>query len=198
MNNREKLQNLFVEHEGRLTTEDVVKAGIPTITLTRLVRSGIIESPERGIYIDANTFDDEMWTLQKKYPSIVFSHETALWIHGLSDRTPLHYSVTVPYNFYTVKLHQKQIKTYFVKPINIDIGLMINSKSPMGNSIRLYNVERTIIDMYRNRSRIDGSIITQAIQSYVKRKDKDLLMLHEYANIFRVTKLIHPVLEVLL
>ena len=42
------------------------------------------------------SFDDEMYRLQAKYASAIFSHDSASFLHDLTDRDPLQYSVTVP------------------------------------------------------------------------------------------------------
>ncbi|MEG1345075.1 MAG: hypothetical protein RSD14_06250 [Clostridia bacterium] len=50
---------------------------------------------------------DEYYTFQYKCPKAIFSHETALYFHDLSDRTPIIFMVTVPSNYNTRQLKDK-------------------------------------------------------------------------------------------
>jgi len=45
---------------------------------------------------------------------------------------------------------------------------------------------------------MDIAVVTEAVKQYVKRRDKNLNLLMEYAGIFRVSKIIRNYMEVLL
>src|SRR5665647_347374 len=64
---------------------------IPREYLKKLVECGKLERVYRGVYISPETFEDVMYYMQHKYPKIIYSHETALYFHGLTDRTPMKY-----------------------------------------------------------------------------------------------------------
>ena len=63
--------------------------------------------------------------------------------------------------------------------------------------IRIYNVERTICDIIRDRNKIDLQIFNTAINEYMKRKDKNLILLSEYAEKFKIGKILSQYMEVL-
>lgn len=63
----------------------------------------------QGIYISADTWEDELFILQKRYPAIVFDGETALYLHGLMDREYLEVHVGVPKEFNPYRLKEKEI-----------------------------------------------------------------------------------------
>jgi hypothetical protein len=62
----------------------------------------------------------------------------------------------------------------------------------------MYDVERTICDVIRNRNQMDVTIVIDAVKNYVKRKDKNIPKLMEYAKILKVDKILRKYLEVLL
>ena len=66
-----------------------------------------------------------------------------------------------------------------------------------GFAIRIYNVERTICDIIRDRNKIDLQIFNTAINEYMKRKDKNLILLSEYATKFKIEKILAQYMEVL-
>ena len=64
--------------------------------------------------------------------------------------------------------------------------------------IPIYDLERTICDLVRNRSSFEIQDFQTAIKNYTRRTDRDLNRLMSYAPIFRVEKLIRQYIEVLL
>jgi predicted transcriptional regulator of viral defense system len=197
MNYLEKLNILINEHNGIILTKHVTEARIPRVYIAQLIKSGILEQLERGVYIKKDSFDDEMYRLQIKYASTVFSHDTALFLHDLTDRDPIHYSVTVPAGYNSRNIQAMGIKVYSIKKELCELGLT-SCKTVFGRTIKCYNMERTICDIVRNRNGLDIEIVTSAIKRYTKRRDKNLPQLMRYAEIFRVSKILRSYMEVLL
>ncbi|MDD4565896.1 MAG: hypothetical protein PHE79_10550 [Eubacteriales bacterium] len=52
---------------------------------------------------------DGTYLLQCAHPNAVFSHETALFLHDLTDREPLQYAVTVKSGYNPVRLNEKGV-----------------------------------------------------------------------------------------
>jgi hypothetical protein len=67
-----------------------------------------------------------------------------------------------------------------------------------GHTVDAYNLERTICDCLRSRNKMDIAIVTDAIKQYVKRKEKNLTTLMQFAEMFSVTKSLRSYMEVLL
>lgn len=86
---------------------------------------------------------------------------------------------------------------FYVKPELHDIGI-IERKTTFGNSIRCYNVERTICDFLRCRNRCDEEMVISAIKNYALYEKKDLNLLSVYAKQLNVAKDLKKYLEVLL
>ena len=93
---KEKLLRFADKNGGVITTKIVTKIGISRSLLSLMVRKKELIKVERGIYILPNGVDDELFSLQNRFTRIIFSHETALYLSGYSDQTPLKYTVTVP------------------------------------------------------------------------------------------------------
>lgn len=67
----------------------------------------------------------------------------------------------------------------------------------MGNPVNVYDMERTICDIVRDRKRQDPEIFSKAWKFYLKNSLKDILKLRDYANIFGISEHIESILEVL-
>ncbi len=160
-------------------------------------KKGEIRRVSRGIYTATDSLADEMACIQARYQNAIFSHETALYLSGLNDRTPLAYCVTVPSGYNASSLKAIGVKVFFVKS---DLHLLgsITVKSPQGNDIKTYNPERTICDILRSRSRIDIQIVNQAMKRYATHPERNLNRLYRYAQEFRIQKIVRRYMEILL
>ena len=138
-----------------------------------------------------------MYLLHLRFEQAVFSHETALFFHDLTDREPIEYTVTVKTGCNPSKMKAEGIQVFTIKADLHDVGLT-TAKTPFGHTVPVYDMERTICDLLRSRSRIEFQTFQGALKSYARRKDKNLRALMQYAGMFKVEKILRQYLEVLL
>ena len=191
------LETLLREKEGMLLTKDIIEAGISKQLLSKYVKKGYIERVAQGVYLSKDAFEDEMYVLQARSKKAIFSHETALYLHDLTDRDPLQYTVTLPSGYNASNFKNDGIYVYFIKNDLLNLGVEYG-KTPFGRNIRVYNKERTICDIVRNRNGIDSAIFNEGIRRYLSEKEKDIPKLLQYAEKFRVEKIIRQYVEVLI
>jgi predicted transcriptional regulator of viral defense system len=134
--------------------------------------------------------------IQRRSEKAVFSHETALFLHDMAERTPFMHSLTIPSNSKLSPVLSEGCKVYYVKPELHGLGRS-TVMSKMGNEVVAYDAERTICDILRSRSRIDSQTFAEAMKAYAARKGQNWNRLREYAEVFRVTKLLRQYLELL-
>ena len=191
------LETLLREKEGMLLTKDIIEAGISKQLLSKYVKKGYIERVAQGVYLSKDAFEGEMYVLQARSKKAIFSHETALYLHDLTDRDPLQYTVTLPSGYNASNFKNDGIYVYFIKNDLLNLGVEYG-KTPFGRNIRVYNKERTICDIVRKRNVIDSAIINEGIRRYLSEKEKDIPKLLQYAEKFRVEKIIRQYVEVLI
>ena len=138
-----------------------------------------------------------MYVIQVRYPGAVFSHETALYLLNLAEREPMQYAVTLKAGTSSSNLIKSRVKVYKVKEELFDEGI-IQVRSPSGNKLRAYNLERTICDLIRSKRNIETQVLQTAIKEYVRLKNKNIPLLLRYAKNFSVENIIRQYLEVLL
>ncbi len=197
MDNREKLEKLIQKQKGTILTSDLNLYEIPRAYLQMFVLEGQLEKVERGVYVSVNAIEDEMYAMQTKYPKLIYSHETALYLHGLSDRTPFEYSASVPSGYKVVGSVAHRFKIYYIKKDLHEMGVE-TVKSTHGNPIRTYTLERTMCDIIRSRNRIDVQILNDSLKRFVKLKTVDYSILMDYAKKLKVESILKNYLEVLL
>ena len=122
--------------------------------------------------------------MQRKYGRGIYSHDTALYLLGYSDRTPAKYTMTFPKGYNAPSLKQENLIIKRVVPENYEFG-QIQIKSPSGNPIRVYDLERTLCDILRG-SGSDIQIVSEAMKRYAASKDKNIHKLMKYADQLRV------------
>lgn len=197
MNYLEKLEKLIQKQHGTVLSADLDLYEIPRTYLQIMVAKGKLERVDRGVYVSTDAIEDELFSMQTKYPKLIYSHETALYLHGLSDRTPFEYSASVPSGYKVVGSVADRFKIYYIKKELHELGVE-TIKSSHGNPIRTYDVERTICDLIRSRSRIDVQILNDALKRFVKLKSADHSTLLEYARKLKVETVLKSYLEVLI
>ena len=192
-----ELKHILTQSGGTITTAEANAVGISNERLRLLVQRGALEHPSFGVYVLPHDFVDRMYATQKRRPKIIYSHETALFLHDLTDRDPISYAVTVPTGYNTVKLREEGFTVYTIKRDLHTVGTT-EAETMFGHTVRVYNMERTICDCLRSRNRIDVTLLTDALRRYVRRNDKNLNILMNMAKTFRVEQPLHRYMEVLL
>lgn len=193
----EKIDQLMKEHNGIIQTAQVLEKGISKAVFYNYIKEKSLEKSAHGIYISPDAWKDEMYLLHLRCGQAVFSHETALFFHDLTDREPSPYSITVKTGYNPSSLRSDGIRVYTVKNELHSIGVT-TAMTTFGNQVLVYDMERTICDLIRSRSNIEIQSFQGALKQYAGRKDKNLRVLMRYAGMFRVEKILRQYMEVLL
>ncbi len=197
MTSAEKLNNLLAENNGYLKTSDAVAAGVSRTVLGDFVRKYGLERVAHGLYMSQDAWEDELYVIQVRYPEAVFSHETALYLLNLANREPSPFSVTLKTGTSSAVLSKQGIKVYKVKEELFGEDI-VEVRSPSGHTVRAYNVERTICDLFRSRRNIEIQDLQEGIKAYIRQREKNIPLLMRYAKAFSVEKIVRQYLEVLL
>lgn len=189
---------LFQKNNGILQASEVRKLGIDNKVLQRMVVAGDIERIGRGLYLDANYMNDEYLIAQYRCKKGVFSHETALFFHDLSDRTPFQLMLTIPSGYNTGILKDKdKYKFFYCKKDLYNIGIT-RVETPYGNEVSVYDEERTICDCLKKKDKLDSDLVLTAVKRYMKGQGSDYAKLLEYAEIFKIRDKVKQYMEVLI
>lgn len=194
--NQNKIREIIEKNNGIITSKEVAKNKIDSWYLTNMVQKGAIERVGRGVYIDPD-FDnyDELYLFQLQNKMCIYSYQTALYLHRLTDRLPFTNEVTVKqgYNAWRIKntviVHQVKKEWYEIGKIKI--------KTDIGNFVYAYDMERSICDLVRDRKNQDPEIFSKAWNLYIKKDTKNIWKLREYAKIFGIARQIEEILEVI-
>jgi len=194
MKYKNEILKLF--NNGYLTTKDVIEHNIPRIYLSRLVDEHVIERVSRGVYIKSNDIPDDMVVLQNKSKNAIYSHMTALYLYGLSSRIPIKYDITVNQGYNGKLQTENNVNLFYIKRDLLELGLTSYNLNS-GYEIKVYDLERTICDIIKNRKRLDQELVNKAIREYFYSKNKDTLKLYDYAKKLKIYDKVRNTFEVL-
>lgn len=196
MKNSEKIILKMRENNGVITSNHIKQMGIDKKVIARLLADKQIERAEKGIYILPETIGDEYFN--KTYgKNAIYSHMTALYLHNLCNRVPMIYDITVTKKYYGVLDNDQKVLLHKVDKELLNLGKM-KIKSPQGQDIDVYDIERCLCDCLKDKNTIASEYIKEAFNIYFKEMKKDTFKIMKYAKKLRIEKEMHDYLEVLL
>ena len=197
MNYMEELASIAKDHGGIIDTKTAAEHGISKAMLYKLCKNEKIHRIVKGQYILPDEMQDELLSISKRSEQIIFSHETALFLHGISDRTPFEHTITVPSGSAPSAAIKAECKVYYIKPELFELGKS-TLPTPAGNMVPVYDLERTICDIIRSRNKLGTETFLAALKMYAASPKKNLNKLNTYATQLRIANVLRQYLEVLL
>jgi len=195
---RTTIDELLKQNNGIIEASKARLSGVTNKELQRLANVGRLERVAHGLYMSKEQFPDEYFITQYRCPKGLFSHETALYFLGLSDRVPLKLTLTIPVGSSTKLSNEKSsYQIYFCKPEIHELGMM-TLQSPFGNDIRVYDKERTICDCLKKRESLDKDLVLTAVKEYLSQSGNDYAKLLRYAETLKVREIVMQYMEVLI
>lgn len=190
------LQSIANANNGIIATRIAEAYGVSRAMLSKLYKKGTLKRIAQGQYMLANQIADELFSICIRSDRIILSHETALYLHGLSTR-PLMPTITAPADKAPSLSVRAACKVCYIKPELFELG-RTTMKTAFGNEVAVYDLERTVCDIIRHRRRIGPQVCLSVMKQYVARGKKDLELLKRYAKEMGLSKIVQQYLEVLL
>ena len=193
----EKIKNKFEQNNKVMRTNELHEARIYYNDIQKLIELGVIEKLRYGYYqwVDSENLS-EAATVTRLFPDAIMCMDTALYYYIYSDRTPAawHFAVSKDSNKTRFNIDHPLTKPYYVEPSIFEIGAVDGEID--GNSIRIYDKERTICDCLRYFRKMDKETFNKAIQSYIADSERNIPRLLEYAKKLRVMQKVQTIIGV--
>lgn len=194
--NIEIIKELMKKNNGYITSKELDMFDIHRMYLSIMKEKGLIEKVAPGIYIDTNKIEDNYYIFSLSMPNAIYSHMTALYFHDLSIKKPNDiYDITVKRSYNSK--HLKKHNVFYVDNDIYELGLT-EVETPMGNKVKVYDIERCICDIIRSKNRMNFEHVKHSVREYVKRKDKDLVKLSLYAEKLGVKEAVMDYVDMML
>ena len=183
-------------NNGILSYREVKEAGLSYRTYRKMIEQELLEPLGNGLYGLTDNYMDDWYLIQLRNPKGVYALDTALWLHGLSLTVPFEKTMMFPYGVNTSTIKQAQEVKPVVTRTNFDVGI-VEIERQKGQRIRIYEIERTLVECLRPVYKMDVQLIAQAFKLYFQKHSVNYQKLMYYAKLFRVTDKIYSYIEVL-
>lgn len=178
--NDELLLDLADENDGYVSAANARQNGIAQTYLSAMVEHGIFTKVGKGLYRKRGYEADPFYELSFRYGKAVFSLESCLYLHKLTDKLVL--SVNLPTNYLTHGIDGVSSRHVGEKEYLTGQAFSV---TPKGNLVMAYDLERTMIDLLRNREKFDKQTFL-ALWKEGKKKSPYSDKLARYAQTFHV------------
>jgi predicted transcriptional regulator of viral defense system len=183
-----EIKRLFDDHGGMLRTRELFAHKVFYKDIQRLIEEGAVEKVRYGYYLWVDEDNQsEARIINRLFPDGILCMNTALFYHNYSNRIPLawHIAINKDSGKSRFRIDYPFVQPYFIEPSVLEVGLSAGDID--GNTVRIYDKERTICDCLRYIKKMDREIFNRAIQSYVTDAAKNIPLLMDYAKALRVS-----------
>lgn len=192
-----KVVDIAKQGNGYVSSAQVTSEGIPRRLLTDAVASGELVQVGRGLYALPDTWEDELYITQHRFARGIFSDETALYLHGMTDRAPFSITMTFPRSYNAKSAREAGIVCRTCADGVLSLG-RCEARTQYGNAVVAYDIERTLCDIVRGQRVVDSQVVVPAMRAYAASRGRDMLKLMGYARKLGVEPKIRDYMEVLL
>ncbi len=180
-----------------LRARDVAAQGVHTGTLTRMTRSGVLERVGPGRYRLAKselvTEYHDLAVATAAVPRSVVCLLSALRFHDTGTQLPAEVWLAVPRGTRVPRLSTPPLRVVRISPDVFNLGL--EEHRIEGQTVRVYNVARTVADCFRFRNKIGLDVALEALTEAWRSKRLNLDELNRIATTLRVQRVMQPYLE---
>ena len=164
------------------TVKELLNSGETAYSIRNKLNKGDLFSIERGIYstIKKSYFINESY-ISKKYPNAIFTGISAFYFYGLTDCAPEYFYVATKQHSFPIR--RQDIKQSYQDESFFQIGSTIESSDD--GMIRIYDLERTLIELFRQKEKYPREIYYEVLNSFRKIKEKlDFYKINQYLKSF--------------
>jgi predicted transcriptional regulator of viral defense system len=207
----EKIINYFKKHGGYALMKELKAASFQTRDIAHLLKGGTIIKVKPGLYRLANlgnmvmplpkikssgsTVSQEMIDVCRAVPHGVICLASALAFYDLTTFNPSEIYVAIPNAAKVPRIDFPPLRVFYFRERLYKPGI---ERIEVPNcTIKIYNKEKTICDMFRYRNKYGEDLALEGLKNYLSRKEANINKLRKYAEICQVKTVMIPYLKAL-
>jgi predicted transcriptional regulator of viral defense system len=188
----------LAKKKGSIRARDLIRRGLPSVYLGRLVRQGRLVRRARGVYAPADqeisgTHDWELACL--RVPNGVLCLLSALFYHRIGTQNPANVWMAIDVKAWRPRVDYPRMRIVRFSGPALSHGIMMVKAGRA--SLRVYDPAKTVADCFKYRHKIGLEVAVEALREGWRAKKFSLEELAEAARICRVRNVIQPYLEML-
>lgn len=191
----ESITNILENNGGVLSVKDLSNRAEYKRVL-RAVDRGELIRVRPGVYAEPTALFSTMVDIERIIPGGVVCLYNAWSYYQLSTIVPPAFCVAVKWKRKITLPDSISIQLYYWKDEYFDIGIVEQEIS--GHTIRITDLERSVCDAIKYRNKIGMDICAEVVRTYLRRNDRNLSRLYDYAKKLRVYNTLNNLIEITL
>src|SRR6056297_2011543 len=186
------------ENKKILHTNELKELGYSYYRIMKLVEDKKLYKLNKSYYENYNYKgeDLDLYYIKAYTPKGITCLLTAASYYGLTEFRPYSIDVAVPNNRNINNLPDwPSFNLYYFDEKRYEIGI-VNIKNGE-NEFKIYNVEKTVIDVISFRNKVGIEETKEIVKNYLKLKDRNLNKLYRYSKKLKCNDILKTYLEVL-
>lgn len=190
--NKKTVIDALQQQGGFITTGEVKSRG-EYEQLRRATEDGTLMRLRNGVYVEFSALANNMIDVERIIPHGVLCIYSAFAHYKLSTQVPSATCIAIEAKRKVRLPDFPPIDLYFWKKENLKFGII--SKRISGYDVLITDMERTVCDAVKYRNKIGLDVCGEVIDNYLKKENRNISLLHEYAQKLRVEKILTIYLE---
>lgn len=191
MNKRSIIDTL--QQQGGFITTGEVKSRGEYEQLRHAAEEGNLVRIRKGVYAETSALANNMIDVERIVPRGVLCLYSAFSHHGLSTQVPSSTCIAIDARRKVRLPDYPIIDLYYWKKEYLEFGIM--QKEISGYDVLITDLERTVCDAVKYRNKIGLDVCGEVIDSYLKKDNRNISLLNEYAQKLRVKNILTTYLE---
>ena len=186
----------LAEKLGLIRPRDLAEHGLPSITLTRMVRQGLLNRVGRGLYAIPGRLQSEHGSLAEvahTHPQVIVCLLSALRLHDLTTQSPFEVWLAIPNKSRAPKIDYPPLRIVRFSGVALIEGIEEHQIDAV--TVRTTSIARTVADCFKFRNKIGLDVALEALQEAWREKRVTMDELWHYAAVCRVTYVMRPYME---
>lgn len=182
-----------VQQQGGFINTGEVKSRGEYEQLRHAAEEGNLVRIRKGVYAETSALANNMIDVERIVPRGVLCLYSAFSHHGLSTQVPSSTCIAIDARRKVRLPDYPIIDLYYWKKEYLEFGIM--QKEISGYDVLITDLERTVCDAVKYRNKIGLDVCGEVIDSYLKKDNRNISLLHEYAQKLRVKNILTTYLE---
>jgi len=188
----------IAENKKFITTSELKDMGYSYYRIGKLEEDGILSRVNRSTYENLIYKGDEndFFSAEAFVPSGVICLMSAARYYELTNYLPDAVDVAIERKKKVNTLPEwPRIRIFYFDRSRMDLG--VTEVQEGENRFHIFDIEKTVVDIIYYRNKIGIEETSEILRNYLKRKDRQIDILYEYAKRLRCEKIVRTYLEVL-
>ena len=153
----------------------------------------VLEAIGSIAWVKTSALANNMIDVERIIPNGVLCLYSAFSHYELSTQVPSATCIAIEAKRKVRLPEYPPIELFFWKPENLNFGII--QKQISGYIVRITDMERTVCDAVKYRNKIGLDVCGEIIDNYLKKENRNISLLHDYAKRLRVKNILTKYLE---